>query len=103
MSDNYFFKRENYNEETMKLFAQFLDANDLYVIKSRPHTKKHFALPNDCKKREELLGKIVEALNDGFYSSDSCVAYLYELVGRYQDDYDPDKKEKGKGTLDLII
>lgn len=83
--DDRFFRTENFNEEVMQKFAEFLDANDLYVMKSRPHTKEVFVLPADPDKREELLVKITDALNDGFYSNDSCIAYLYELYRSYQE------------------
>ncbi|MBR4800909.1 MAG: hypothetical protein IK048_04515 [Clostridia bacterium] len=81
---DYYFRTENFNEEVMQKFAEFLKANDFYVIKSRPHTKEVFTLPSEPEKREELLVKITNALNDGFYSNDSCIAYLYELFRSYQ-------------------
>ena len=80
-----FYRTENFNQEVMSKFADYLDANDLYVMKSRQHSNVHFVVPEDPQKREELLEKILEALNDGFYSNNSCIEYLYELVKRYQD------------------
>ena len=81
-----FYRTENFNQEVMLKFAKYLEENDLYVIKCRPHNKVNFAMPKDKEKREQLLADILDALNDGFYSSDSCINFLYELVKRYQDE-----------------
>lgn len=83
--DDYFFRSENFNDEVMKAFADFLTKNDLYIMKSRRHTNEIFVLPNSAEKREKLLEEITYALNDGFYSNDSCIRYLYELFKRYQE------------------
>lgn len=100
MKDDYLFRTENFNREIMEKFADFLDANDLYVMRSRPHTKEVFVLPDDPAKREELLEKITYALNDGFYSNGSCIMYLYELFRSYQRNYEEEKK-KDKQILDF--
>ena len=81
-----FFRTENFNAEVLLKFAQYLEENDLYIIKCRPHTKVNFVMPADKEKQEQLLKDILDALNDGFYSNDSCINFLYELVKRYQDE-----------------
>ncbi|MBQ9276426.1 MAG: hypothetical protein IJ226_02400 [Clostridia bacterium] len=83
---DYFFRDDNFNDEVMQAFADFLSRNDLYVMKSRPHRKEIFVLPESIEKREKLLEEITMALNDGFYSNDSCIRYLYELFRRYQEE-----------------
>ena len=88
----------NFNREVMEMFAAYLDANNLYILKSNPNRNINFALPKDNEKREELLKRIIDALNDGFYSADSCLAYIYELVLEYQDDYEERKKKAEFGT-----
>lgn len=85
MSD-YFFRTDNFNDEVMKEFLDYLARNDLYVMKSRRHTNEKFVLPESPEKREQLLEEITTALNDGFYSNDSCIHYLYELFRRYQEE-----------------
>ena len=100
--DNHFYITENFNQEVMKKFADFLDANDLYIMHSRPHRSEKYVLPESPEKREELLKAIVDALNDGFYSERSCVAFLYELLRRYQPDYKEGEAEKGTGTLECV-
>ena len=84
--DDYFFRDENFNDEVIRAFVDFLRKNDLYIMKSRPHTKEWFVLPESPEKREKLLEEITYALNDGFYSNDSCIQYLYELFRRYQEE-----------------
>lgn len=80
-----FYRTDNFNDEVMKKFAEYLEENDLYVIKSRGHHSGIFELPKDSKTREKLLEEIVDALNDGFYSNDSCIAYLYALFEKYKE------------------
>jgi|GEM_PF-5277162 len=100
--DNHFYITENFNQEVMKKFADFLDANDLYIMRSRPHRSEKYVLPESPEKREELLKAIVDGLNDGFYSERSCVAFLYELLRRYQPDYVEGEKEPGVGEMDFL-
>ena len=83
--EEYFYRKKNYNEEVMKEFADFLTNNDLYIMKSRPHRKEIFVLTESIEKQKKLLEEITYALNDGFYSNDSCIQYLYELFRRYQE------------------
>ena len=100
---NEFYRTENFNEEVVRKFAEYLDANDLYIIKCRPHGNVHFVMPQNQEKREELLKAIIDTLNNGFYSNDSCINYLYELVKRYQDDYvEESEEEKNKNRLNFL-
>ncbi|MBO4381159.1 MAG: hypothetical protein J5815_03285 [Clostridia bacterium] len=82
---NTFYRTENFNDEVMQKFAEYLDENDLYVIKSRGYHDGPFELPKNPETREKLLEEIVESLNDGFYSNDSCIAYLYALFEKYKE------------------
>ena len=91
-----FFRTENFNDEVVLKFAEYLRENDLYVIKCRPHTKVNFVMPEDKEKQERLLRDILDTLNDGFYSNDSCINFLYELVRSYQIDDHVEESEEEK-------
>ncbi len=75
---------KTFGEYAMTKFAYFLELNNMKIIKSNPKGRmEKYSAPESVEDKCKLLDDIIEALNDGFYSDESCIAFIYNLIDAY--------------------